>query len=90
VSVTGAETPRQNAVDAAAALGSSRTVLLHKRTASFSKCSLYNSEESSLRYKAKHVRVCKQNFLLKLALFMMQVRQTGIIIYFPVVGKNLA
>jgi hypothetical protein len=90
MSVTGAATPCENAVDTVAALGSRSTVLLHKRAATFSKFSLYNSEESSLRWKAKHVRVCKQNFLLKLALFMMQVREAGIIIYFPVLGKNLA
>jgi hypothetical protein len=88
--VTGAEKPCQIAVDAVVAVGSSRTVLLHKRTASCSKRSLHNLEETSLRWKAKHVRVCKQNFLLKLALFMIQVRQAGIIIYFPALGKNLA
>jgi len=90
VSFTGAEKPCQIAVDPATAVGSSCTILLHKRTASFSKRSLHNSEEASLRWKAKHVRVCKQNFLLKLALFMIQVRQAGIIIYFPALGKNLA
>jgi hypothetical protein len=90
VSVTGAEKPCQIAVDAAAAVDRSRTVLLHKRTASFSKRSLHNSEEASLLWKAKHVCVCKENFLLKLALFMIQVRQAGIIIYFPTLGKNLA
>ena len=77
VSLTDAEKPCQIAVDAAAAVGSSRTVLLYRRTASFSKCSLHNSEEASLLWKAKHVRVCKQNFLLKLAVFMIQVRQAG-------------
>jgi hypothetical protein len=91
VSLTDGEKPCQIAVDAAAAVGSSRMVLLHKRTASFSKCSLHNSEEASLLWKAKHVRVCKQNFLLKLAVFMIHVRQqAGIIIYFPALGKNLA
>ena len=90
VFVTGAEKPFQIAVDAATAVGSIRTVLLHKGPASFSKRKLHNSEEACLRWKAKHVRVCKQNFLLKLALFMTQVRQAGIIIYFPAFGKNLA
>ena len=89
MSLTGAEKPCQIAFDAAAAVGSSRKVLLHKRTASFSKRSLHNLEAVSLLWKAKHVLVCKENFLLKLALFMIHVRQAGIIIYFPALSKNL-
>lgn len=90
MSLTVAEKPCQIVVDAAAAVGSSGTGLLHKATASFSKRSLHNSEEAPLLWKAKHVRVCKENLLLKLALFMIRVRQEGIIIYFPALSKNLA